>query len=474
MSYNFVYNHWVPKAAIKQDFPFVYKTAKSTFEEYSESTNKLSIEIETTVSAAKLKTLIKNKLISSFNYYKYLNKYSKDYKKFEDYHIEIKRYNIEGTGRKATIIIEEHIYLRLTDIVSNYSFNLVPSIEELNNLLTNNKIQIISFDTETTGLNPEEDTIVGVSLALRKGEGYYIPIAHDSSFEEYNLGMEAVELIYEALTKAEVVFMFNARFDMRMLEFAKSSYFLDTSKIKYNDAQLNAHFADPEFRQFGLKYLEKHFLGYDRPDLRQTLSASKIKDFNFKFINPELGLFYAATDAITTLELGLETYKYYKEFGISGDIDQQLVFILMRYENFAGRVDYNFAKEQLSHITNRLKELDIILNKATNNANLNSSKVRMELLQSFNLDTGERTKGGQMATGMPAIQAMLERMKEDGEEYPEWLELLDERAKLEKLNNTFFGRIVEQAKETQRLRINYRLGVTSTGRLSSGKFTGGE
>ena len=138
------------------------------------------------------------------------------------------------------------------------------------------------------------------------------------------------------------------------------------------------------------------------------------------------------------------------------------------------RVDYDFAREELDRITTRLNELNAEISSSIGNVNLNSGKQREELLRSFNLDTGEKTKSGAMATGMPVIQAMLERMKEEGKTYPKWLELLDERAKLEKLNNTFFGRIVEQAVDTQRLRINYRLGVTATGRLSSGKFTGGE
>jgi DNA polymerase I-like protein with 3'-5' exonuclease and polymerase domains len=41
---------------------------------------------------------------------------------------------------------------------------------------------------------------------------------------------------------------------------------------------------------------------------------------------------------------------------------------------------------------------------------------------------------------------------------------------LDKLSNTFFGSLLEQLEDNDgRIRINYRLGVTATGRLSSGK-----
>lgn len=473
MSYKFRYKHWVPKAPVKKDFPFTYKLAASTEEEYLNSEQQVEIEVNVKVNSGELKKEIHRKLVSTFNYAKYLNKYSEHFLNFEDYFIRISRYTLDGSSKKATKEIVETLYLKTSSIASQYTFNLVPTIKDLKELL-NTKISIMSFDTETTGLNPEEDEIVGISLSFNKGEGYYIPIAHSSEFKEFNLGIEAVELVYEALTKAELVFMFNARFDMRMLEYTKASYFLDTSKIKYNDAQLNAHLADSGIKQFNLKYMERHFLGYERPDLKDTLSAARLKTFNFKYIHPNLGLFYAATDGLVTLELGLETFKYFKEAGISGEIDQKLVHTLMRCENFAIRVDYDFAREELDRITTRLNELNTEIANSIGNVNLNSGKQREELLRSFNLDTGEKTKSGAMATGMPVIQAMLERMKEEGKTYPKWLDLLDERAKLEKLNNTFFGRIVEQAVDTQRLRINYRLGVTATGRLSSGKFTGGE
>ena len=43
---------------------------------------------------------------------------------------------------------------------------------------TLNKAKIISFDTETTSTEEMRADIVGISLAVKEGEGYYIPIGH--------------------------------------------------------------------------------------------------------------------------------------------------------------------------------------------------------------------------------------------------------------------------------------------------------
>ena len=38
--------------------------------------------------------------------------------------------------------------------------------------------EVIAFDTETTSTDEMEAELVGISLAVREGQGYYIPLAH--------------------------------------------------------------------------------------------------------------------------------------------------------------------------------------------------------------------------------------------------------------------------------------------------------
>jgi DNA polymerase-1 len=325
----------------------------------------------------------------------------------------------------------------------------------------------MSFDTETTGLDPENDYIIGFSFSIKSQEGYYVPVNHDQKFDYLNLGEEALEVLYHAMLKAKIVYMFNSRFDMRMMEYSKFKF--DMSKIKFRDVQVSAWFADPDFRHHSLKKLEKHFLGYYRPDLLDTLKNFKTNIFNTMLISPEKIVFYAAQDAISTFELGEETEKYQKEFGLSGEIDQSLLYPLMKVENHGIRINLEYLKKQLDYINQRLKNLNESLFESIGNFNLNSAKQRIKLFESFGLDTGEKTKTNNMATGTKEIEAMIEDLEKQGKEYPEWLKLLGERTKLEKLQSTFFGSLLEQATMSNgRVRINYRNTQAATGRLSSG------
>lgn len=475
--------HFIPKARVRTDFPFSYNLRKIELKNYTSnsdwlSQNKPDISIESLITTSPSKDLtrqekeIRLELIKVFNFGKYLDVNSEEFikktKKELTYTIHIKRYVVKKEKNKNVKEIKEDWLIEAYNFKSNYQFNLIRSTEQLKNILKD-KPKIIGFDTETTGLNPETDELVGISLSFEKNIGYYIPIKHDKAFKEFNLGIEAVEIVYNALVEAETVFMFNSRFDMRMMEFTDPKF--DMLKVNVIDTQLTSHYADPDYRQHSLEAMERHFLGFYRIDLFQTLKLRKVDTFNFSLIHPEEAVFYAAQDGISTYELGLITYKYFKEFGLAAEIDKLFLSRLMRLENRPIRVDTEYLEKELNDgILPRLKEIDDELYKSIGNVNLNSPKQRQALFESFGLDTGVKTKTGAMSTGTDAILNMIDEYDEAGKKYPKWLELLGERTRLDKLSGSFFGKLLPQVKENKgRIRINYRVGVTTTGRLSSGE-----
>ena len=359
MSYQFVYRHWVPAKQRVAGFPFNYilKALETEPQEF--------IEIDYLIGtgpneAEKQRDMIKEYLIHYFDFFKYLDEDSPDFigntpNENVKYNIKLNRYRMIKEGKKNVKQVVNTFYLQATNFSSEYSFTLVKSLDHLKEIVKD--ATKLSFDTETTGLDPEVDVIVGLSISTQPSKGYYAPLAHAEEFSDMNLDtVEALNIVYNSMLKADRTYMFNARFDCRVLEYSPAK--LDMLKPKVIDAQLNAHFADPEYRNHGLKDLEKHFLGYYRPDLNDTLKAYGTNTYNFSLINPKLGLFYAAQDAISTFELGEVTYQYQKEFGISGELDQTLWPILMRYENNAMGVDTKFIQEQLNIILPRLEELD--------------------------------------------------------------------------------------------------------------------
>lgn len=474
----FVYKPWVEKVLENSNFPFSFSVTQITDNDINEFTknNKIDIELDFTKND-NLLSLLKQELIRIFPFYEYANEYSKDYKKTKDlkYFAKLNFYTITKeltTSKKEKKVkaLNKQWIVEINNIELHYSYSLVETIEDLKALLAANegsKVKL-AYDCETTGTNPDDDHLVGISLAFSNTKGYYIAINHAPKFKEYNLGIEAVEIIYDFLKTAYRIYMFNARFDMRFLEFTNKKF--DTSRLKVVDAQVNVYLVDPDHRIFSLKDDEKYYLGFYRPDLSGTIGKENLASSGFKAVDPRKGLFYAAQDGISTFALGEETMPFLEENGISGQIDQTLLFPLMRMENRGIIIDVDYLEHELEYITTRLAELDELIKSQIGDINLNSPKQKQALFESFNLDTKEVTMTGQMSTKNDHIDAMIERMENNNEEIPEWLKYFGERSKLDKLNSTFFGSLVEQAKlyPENRVRLNYRNTQAATGRLSSG------
>lgn len=457
--------HWVPAKQRNESFPFSYDISVVELGNF-ELTDSIDF-----FNGDNLKEIIRDKSLKYFNFYEYLDEYNYDENKLSELkmYFSVDFFYIDEAKKGKDRIIKSGTdtqYIMLSNFKSEYRFTLIDSLEKLKDKLSD--IKVMAFDTETTGLDPSSDDIVGISFSKESRKGYYVPIKHSDIYNEFNLGNEAISLVYNAMVNANLVFMFNSRFDMRMVEFSENDY--DMSKVNMMDVQINAYFADPGYPDHSLKHLEKHFLGYYRPDLQDTLKGSGVDSFNTALINPKNILFYAAQDSISTLEMGYETYQYYEEFGVSGQIDQMILYPLMKMENTEIRIDIDYLESELTDITKRLDELNKEITADIGDVNLNSSKQKIELFKSFGLDTGKTTPTGNMATGKDEIEELIKKLESQGKKYPKWLGLLNERARLEKLQSAFFTSLLEQAKlHDGKIRINYRHGNTSTGRFSSGE-----
>jgi DNA polymerase I-like protein with 3'-5' exonuclease and polymerase domains len=345
---------------------------------------------------------------------------------------------------------------------------MVRSIEQLKSIL-NVEIPYMSFDLETSGLDPEDDIITGASFSLEPRIGYYVPIETVVQYKHKTLGYEALDVLYAAMLRAMIVLLFNAEFDIRKMRFSKRKY--DMSKIKFIDVQLPAWYMDTDNKNTSLKWFEKYFLGYYRKDLNETMQTYGLDTFDTSKIDPDHILFYGAQDGISTYELFFIVEEYLKEFGLSGQIDLQLIYPFMIMKEHPTDINIKLLEEELNYVILRLEELDKLMDESIGDVNLNSSTQKEALFKSFGLDTGVRTPGGSMSTSKDAIDGLIEKMENSNRPIPEWLQYMGERSKLEKLRSTYYGSLKEQVNfYNGKVRINYRNTNASTGRLSSGKF----
>lgn len=177
---------------------------------------------------------------------------------------------------------------------------------------------ICALDTETTGLDPISDNIVGMSLYTPGQKAVYIPIHHES----YITGVEcegqlSVDVIKQELSKLKdtrIVFH-NAKFDIRVI--------MNSIGVKlqaYYDTMIAANLLN-ENEPHGLKALHSKYVLDGKED---EFSFGKLfDDMVFSKVPIKTGYIYAARDAIDTYEL-YEWQLPYITKGTPKNIDYEL------------------------------------------------------------------------------------------------------------------------------------------------------
>ena len=167
----------------------------------------------------------------------------------------------------------------------DFNFVLIRSIEELKKLDVEHKF--VAWDTETSGLNPDIDWLVGFSFSFDGKTGYYVPVKHD----DIALGKEALDIFFSILSKAGTQFLYNCRFDQRFFEAA--GYSLEG--LRYYDVMNAIWLADTNVLMPSLKASERRFLGWIPKTFSETLGDAT----TFQHVPAEDAYKYACLDEDT-------------------------------------------------------------------------------------------------------------------------------------------------------------------------------
>lgn len=158
----------------------------------------------------------------------------------------------------------------------------------------------VAMDTETTGLDPISDKIVGMSLYSKGQKGLYIPIHHKSYVTgievEGQLDPKLIKEQLQRLVDAGVRFKeYNAKFDTRVVKNQLGIYI-----PCWFDAHLAAMVLN-ENEPHGLKTLHSKYVLNGKED---EFAFGKFFDgITFDLVPIKTGYMYAARDAVDTDEL---------------------------------------------------------------------------------------------------------------------------------------------------------------------------
>lgn len=342
-------------------------------------------------------------------------------------------------------------------------FILLDNDDDLPSLLSDlKKTDIIAIDTETDSLNSLKANLVGVCISADESKGYYLPIAHDNS---YNLDWEKVKklLIQILLDKSKTIVMHNAKYDLQVLKNAGIEYGIHI-KAKLVDTMVASYLLNPGVREHSLDRQVEKRLNYSMLPYESLVGKGKGQK-TFNQVIAEDAAKYGAEDAVYTLRLWsileplLEKEELTKVFW---ELDMPLVSVLWKMEETGIFLDSAELDDLAAVLSERIKELEELIYKEANGNpfNIASPKQLAEVLfDDLGLPHGKKTKSGYSTDA-----TVLEGLKDY---YPIVAYIIEYR-ELGKLLNTYVLPLPLQINEnTNRLHTSYSQVITATGRLSS-------
>ena len=326
----------------------------------------------------------------------------------------------------------------------------------------------IALDSETNGLYPRNGHMIGISMSYTGKDGIYIDT---ECFDE-----EIESLLYKLFYTRKVIFH-NAKFDMAFFQYHFGFEFPD-----FEDTMLLHYLIDENPGGHGLKQLSLKFTpfgDYEKPmydwiDQYKRANGLNQESFQWDMIPFEVMKTYAAMDAVCTYLLYEKFVKIKQNPKLKWVYDHILIpgcrFLIdaqdngVPFDRMRLLVSQGLMQDDIDEAIQALYDVPEIkqFEKAQGKQfNPNSTvQLRSLLFDYIGLQpTGKKTGTGANSTDAEVLQQL-------GEIHDVPRHILNIRQK-SKIKNTYLDKIIPQLDRDSRLRTNFNLHGTTSGRLSS-------
>jgi DNA polymerase-1 len=319
-----------------------------------------------------------------------------------------------------------------------------------------------AFDTETTGLDPQQAELVGLSFCCSPGEAAYVPLAHEYPGVPAQLPRDAVLAALKPLLEdpAQAKIGQHGKYDMHILArcgIAVHGYRHDTMLESY---VWNSTITRHDMDSLAQRYLGEATIHYE------DVAGKGAKQILFSQVELQRAADYAAEDADITYRLHRALHPQLESvpslLRVYDEIEMPLVPVLARMERTGILVD----RAQLTTLTRtlriRMTELIERAYRAAGHAfSLDSPKQLQQVLYGeLGLPATFKTPTGQPSTNEEALEELA-----DQHELPRLV--LDYRT-CAKLVSTYTEKLPDQINpHTGRVHTSFHQAVAATGRLSS-------
>ncbi|MBI4732896.1 MAG: DNA polymerase I [Chloroflexi bacterium] len=325
-----------------------------------------------------------------------------------------------------------------------------------------NAASVISFDTETTSTDEMTAALVGISLAVKAGEGWYIPLGHRAGTQ---LPLEQVlSALRGPMTDARIPKIgHHLKYDFIML----ARYGIRAAPLGF-DTMLAEWVLDPNTRHLGLKNMASTRLGLEMTHIEDLIGTGK-KQISMAEVGIESAAAYAAADAETVVRLQpvleQELRRFPKLASLFAEIEMPLITVLADMEMAGIALDKDFFAAFSVQLTERLTAIEKDIYSAVGKSfNINStqqlSDVLFGTLRLVPPNRGKKTASGHYSTAAGVLDEM-------SGQHPV-VDMVLEYRELSKLKSTYVDTLpVQIHPETGRVHTSYSQSGAVTGRLSS-------
>ena len=320
---------------------------------------------------------------------------------------------------------------------------------------------LVTFDTETTGLDPMLARLVGMSFSITAGKAAYIPLTHDYTGVPQQLDFAGVlQQIKPILEDASIPKLGqNLKYDKHVL----ANHGIALNGIAH-DTLLQSYVLESH-RTHGMDDLAMRHLGV-KTVTYEEIAGKGAKQVPFSQVNIEIASEYAAEDADITLQLHHALYPQIEaddklEF-VYRHIEMPLLDILYTIERNGVLIDQFMLQAQSHELGQKLLGLEQQAYEIAGQPfNLGSPKQLQEILfGKLGIKPLKKTPSGAPSTDEDVLQELAL-------DYPLPKVLLEYRG-LAKLKSTYTDKLPRMINPaTGRVHTSYSQAVAITGRLAS-------
>ncbi|MBP6523302.1 MAG: DNA polymerase I, partial [Saprospiraceae bacterium] len=349
---------------------------------------------------------------------------------------KVSDHDIYNTPHEYHLVLEEKDLLQLFDKLQNS--------------------KIISFDTETTGIDATAAELVGMSFAFKPKEAYYVPVDRDQKKAQ-----QLVDKFKPFLEDVHKKFVGqNIKYDMLMM----LQYGVNMPR-PYFDTMIAHYLIEPDLRH-KLDFLSEAYLNYKMVGIEELIGKKSPEQGSMRDVPLEKIKEYAAEDADITLQLQPILEKEIINFEVNDvlqNIELPLVKVLCDIEHAGVRVDADFLNNYSKVLGKQIEITENeIYSKAGVRFNIASPKQVGEVLfDRLKIPyKWKKTSTNQYSTDEEKLNELADEN--------EVVKTILEHRKLSKLKSTYVDALPLMINQkTGRVHSSFNQARAATGRLAS-------